>query len=87
MSKKLPHDVAHKLLDRLTDDDAFRERFRRDPRGCLREIDPHLADQSEGAWMCLSGAGLPEASTLRETRDALLTQMTAGSQTVFQAGK
>ena len=87
MSRKLPHDVAHRLLDRLIDDDTFRERFRKNPRECLRELAPDLADHPDGVWMCLSGTGLPDASTLRETREALLTQMTAGEFTVFRAHK
>lgn len=87
MSKKLPHDVAHTLLDRLIDDDAFRERFRKNPRACLKEIAPDLADHPEGAWMCFSGAGLPDVNTLRETRDAVHAKMTAGNYAVFQATK
>lgn len=80
MTRKLPADVADRLLDRLSEDDDFRELFRRDPRAALAALGhADAADPSiqEGAWSCLHGEGLPDKQAIRNTRSALRAQMTS----------
>jgi putative modified peptide len=85
-AKCLPADVAATLLQRMIDDAAFHQRFRFNPRSALAEIAPDLAANPNGPWACLHGQGMPSAETLREARETLLTQMTAGEFTVFKVG-
>lgn len=82
MEKKLSAGLADRLLDLLSEDDAFRDRFGRDPRAALAELglkeaaDPGLGAQ-DGPWACLHGAGLPSKEQVRLTRDSLRDQMTS----------
>jgi hypothetical protein len=52
----------------------------------LAEIAPDLAANPNGPWACLHGQGLPNAETLRETRETLLAKMAAGNFTIFNIG-
>lgn len=88
MAKKLPADVADRLLDRLCGDDGFRERFHKDPRAALGEIAPAIAQDPNGAWLCLSGEGLPSQEQLRATREALRSRLTTSmSDVIFHVGR
>jgi putative modified peptide len=80
VSHKLPPDIADRLLDRLSEDDAFREMFRRDPRAALASVGyADAADTSleDGAWSCLHGENLPDKQALKDARRALHEQMTS----------
>lgn len=87
MTRKLPADVADRLLDRLCDDDDFRARFRADPRAALGEIAPEAAADPDGVWQCLPGAQLPAAEDLRRRRELLRSQLSDGADfVIFNVG-
>lgn len=83
----LSKQVATKLLDKLSHDDAFRALFASNPRMALASIgDASAADPNvmDGSWVCLHGDALPSKMDMRELRDSLFDQMTAPmSQQIF----
>lgn len=95
MEKSLPADIAEKLLARLSEDDAFRDTFRRDPRRALAELGYEPARQETGAtaeiakdvdgpWSCLHGEGLPGKEEIQRMREKLQQELTASmSQFIF----
>jgi putative modified peptide len=95
MEKCLPADIAEKLLVRLSEDDAFRDTFRRDPRQALAELgyEParleagateEVAKDADGPWTCLHGEGLPSKEDLQRMRQKLQQELTSTmSQQVF----
>lgn len=79
-ARRLPAEVADRLLDRLCEDDAFRELFRRNPRHALvavglTEAADFAGRPAGGAWECLHGSGLPSKEQLRAVREHLRAQM------------
>jgi putative modified peptide len=83
---KLPEPVIDRLLDRLGNDDAFRDHFVADTRGALASIgfepaaDPSVAN---GLWLCLTVDKLASKETLRRSHLALRAQL--GEEGVFFA--
>jgi putative modified peptide len=77
-SFKLPAPVVDRLLDRLGNDDAFREFFVADTRAALASIgfEP-AADRSvtQGLWFCVSVDHLASKETIRRSRRALRNQL------------
>lgn len=91
--KRPPMDpaVVDKLLEALSTDDGFRERFVRDPRAALAEVG-HRVD--EGAPLLCAQvktlASKEELSAARKALHAHLTDATSGPMTVifnFEAGQ
>ncbi|TXK60784.1 NHLP-related RiPP peptide [Alkalisalibacterium limincola] len=95
MEKCLPADIADKLLVRLSEDDAFRDTFRRDPRQALAQLGYEPARQDadisaevvhdvDGPWACLHGDGLPSKEEIQRMREKLQQELTASmSQKIF----
>lgn len=95
MEKCLPADIAEKLLVRLSEDDAFRDTFRRDPRQALAqlgyeparqeiEVTAEIAKDVDGPWTCLHGDGLPSKEEIQRMREKLQQELTAAmNQNIF----
>jgi putative modified peptide len=77
-SFKLPAPIIDRLLDRLGNDDAFRDFFVADTRAALASIgfEP-AADASVtcGLWFCLAVDHLADKKTFRESRKLLRAQL------------
>jgi putative modified peptide len=77
-SFKLPAPIIDRLLDRLGNDDEFRDFFVADTRAALASIgfEP-AADQSvtKGLWFCLAVDHLASKEAIRESRAALRNQL------------
>jgi putative modified peptide len=75
---KLPAPIIDRLLDRLGNDDDFRDLFVADTRAALAGLgfEP-AADPSVkmGLWECLFVDRLASKETLRASRDTLRTQL------------
>lgn len=88
MAAQLPDEILDRLLEKLSSDDAFRERFQADTRGALesigvtQDLDEHVAEAS----VCLQQKGLPSKQTLATARSrASLPAGTSGfSYDVFR---
>ena len=74
----LSEDVADKLLDRLATDDAFRDKFRANPREALADVG-HAPAQDDavtsGSWDCMAVNQLASKEAIRASRDALRKQL------------
>lgn len=82
MSYKLPADVADRLLDRLIEDDGFRDRFQANPQAALAEVGYTVSGDE---WGCMQSKVLPSKETLRATRETLLQQfMTTKPDVIFR---
>jgi putative modified peptide len=79
MSFQLPPTVVDSLLDRLGNDDAFRDQFRADPRSALASLgfEP-AADASvkQGIWACLAVTELASKQAITASRELLRQQLT-----------
>jgi putative modified peptide len=77
-SFKLPEPIIDRLLDRLGNDDAFRDFFVADTRAALASIgfEP-AADGSvtKGLWFCLAVDHLASKEAIRGSRAALRNQL------------
>ncbi|HET6603996.1 MAG TPA: NHLP-related RiPP peptide [Xanthomonadaceae bacterium] len=71
MADRLDPKVVDALLDRLSSDDDFRERFQADPAAALAEVG---AGDFEAA-SCLSVTRLASKEALRAARGALTAQL------------
>jgi putative modified peptide len=75
---KLPEPVIDRLLDRLGNDDAFRDYFVADTRGALASIGfAPAADPSvtKGLWFCLAVDHLASKETIQRSHLALRAQL------------
>jgi putative modified peptide len=75
---KLPEPVIDRLLDKLGNDDAFRDYFVADTRGALASVGfAPAADASvtNGLWLCLAVDHLASKETFRNSRKALRNQL------------
>lgn len=75
---KLPEPVVDRLLDRLGNDDDFRDYFVADTRGALASIGFQPAADSSvtrGLWFCLAVDHLAAKETFRQSREALRQQL------------
>lgn len=83
MANNFSAEVADKLLDKLSSDDAFRKQFQSDPRaalGAMGFVTPEKDVGSKGAdpLMCLSsGASLASKEAIKAARSKLLEQLRA----------
>jgi putative modified peptide len=78
MSFQLPPSVVDSLLDRLGNDDDFRDQFRADPRSALASLGfSPAADPSikQGIWACMAVNELASKHAIRATRDQLREQL------------
>lgn len=90
--------VADALLERLSTDDGFRERFSRDPRSALAEVGGATTvttssdtEEHAPAMGCLSVSQLASKEEIAKARDELRSHLTSNlSQTnphCFEAGQ
>jgi putative modified peptide len=78
MSFKLPEPIIDTLLDRLGNDDAFRDFFVADTRGALASLGfaPALdASVTRGLWFCLAVDRLASKEDIRRGREELRCQL------------
>lgn len=82
---KLEPAVAARLIDRLSTDDAFRERFTTDTANALHEVG-HIADVAElNAFIgiCFAGVKLADKNTIADARQQVHAMLvTGGHQSV-----
>ncbi len=69
----LPAELARRLLDLLSSDDAFRERFAADPSAALTALG---ASPSEAAAGCVAIDHLASKEAFAAAREALLAHLT-----------
>lgn len=89
MPFKLTPKVVDALLDKLSSDDGFRDRFQADPRAALAEVGDESAKAApqgaRGAWSCLTVAKLASKDQIKASRDVLRHQLSAeGMYTPFR---
>jgi len=73
--------VAARLIDRLSTDDAFRNRFATDTATALHEVG-HIADVAElNAFLgsCFCGVTVADKATIAGTRDEIYKMLTQGT--------
>lgn len=74
----LSAEQADLLLDKLSNDDAFRTLFAQDPRRALASIghaEAATTATARGAWMCMSVKQLASKEAIAASRDALRKQL------------
>ena len=79
MSYQLPEPIVDRLLDKLGNDDDFRNLFTTDTRDALASIGfMPAADRTvqHGAWFCLTVESLASKEAIRAGRNALRRQFT-----------
>jgi putative modified peptide len=82
MAKNFTHDVAHKLLDKLSHDDDFRSLFSSDPHAALAQVG-HVTPEAdrgvEGAdpVVCASSGTLASKEDIKASRDQLASKLTS----------
>lgn len=85
--------IADKLLDKLSNDDGFRDMFSSDPAGALRTVGQtdSLARASLDGQSCLMVNNLASKEEIQKSRDQLRDYLTSsGTHTVvfcFEAGE
>jgi putative modified peptide len=89
MPFKLTPKVVDELLDKLSSDDAFRDRFQADPRAALAEVGDESAKSAgpgaRGPWSCLTVAKLAPKEQITASREVLRQQLSAeGMYTPFR---
>ena len=78
MSFQLPESVADALLDKLGNDDAFRDRFANDPRSALASLGfAPAADATvqRGIWNCMAVTELASRESIRAAHVQLRAQL------------
>lgn len=78
MSFKLSEETVDALLDKLSSDDDFREKFQKNPRKALAAVGHDSAGDdrvTEGAWMCMSVKQLASKEAIKASRDNLRKQL------------
>jgi len=82
MSFTMTPDIADRLLDRLSNDEDFRQLFQSDPREALRQIGHPgaLSNAQEGIWSCLKVDKLADATAIGRARKEYLDQLTNMTQ-------
>ena len=77
---KLPEPVIDRLLDKLGNDDAFRDQFLADPRAALTTLGFEAAADSSvklGLWECLTVDRLASKQAIRQGHEQLRRQLKA----------
>ncbi len=80
MSFQLPESIALDLLDKLGNDDDFREVFAANPRQALAQLGFAPAGDvrvTQGIWKCLQVSELASKQAVLASRETLLRQFTA----------
>lgn len=82
MANNFSPEVADKLLDKLSSDDAFRELFQKDARAALVQVGHETAAKDVGvasadAVLCCVVKGLASKEVIRASRDKLRTMLTS----------
>ena len=83
MADNFPREIADKLLDKLSSDDAFRKQFQSDPRAALGDLGYVTPEKGVGVkgvdpLLCLSnGASLASKEAIKAARSKLLEQLCA----------
>jgi putative modified peptide len=79
-SAPLEAHVAHRLLDLLGSDDAFRRLFRKDPKAALAAVghDASIELDASPAWACMRVERLASKAQIAAAREALLAALTGG---------
>jgi putative modified peptide len=77
MSETLTPELADRLLDQLSQDDGFRDLFRKDPRAALAQVGLDTSG-TDGAWQCLQVKDLASKEAIRAARDELRKQLVFG---------
>lgn len=82
MAKNFSRDVAAKLLDKLSTDDAFRERFRSDPRAALAEVGHVTPEEDVGKEgvdpvMCCDNLMLASKEEIGKAKGKLEAQLSS----------
>jgi putative modified peptide len=82
MATNFSREVADKLLDKLSSDDAFRTLFQSDPRAALAKlghVTPEADVGKEGVdpVICLNGARLASKEAIRKARTELMQRLTS----------
>jgi putative modified peptide len=81
MPFKLSDTVVDTLLDKLSNDDAFRAQFQINPRAALAMVGHRAAaearDEDAGIWRCLGVTQLASKEAIRASREVLRRQLTA----------
>lgn len=73
MANTMPPDIARKLLDKLSSDDDFRDRFVKDPAAAIGQLGYDLpSDQAA----CLQVKSLADKDAIRASRDELQKSFT-----------
>jgi putative modified peptide len=78
MSFQLPPPIVDSLLDRLGNDDAFRDQFRADPRSALASLGfAPAADAgvTQGIWACMAVQELASKQAIQASREQLVRQL------------
>jgi len=73
--------VAARLIDRLSTDDVFRDRFTTDTAAALHEVG-HIADVAElNAFLgsCFCGVTVADKATIAGARDEIYKMLTQGT--------
>jgi putative modified peptide len=90
MTNKFTPEVADKLLDKLSTDDAFRDLFEKNPSSALRQVGHEPASEHAGVRgsdpaMCSNlKNGLASKEAIRAGREEMKAALTSTlSQTVF----
>jgi putative modified peptide len=94
MASHFSPELADKLLDKLSSDDAFRAAFDHNPRAALKQLGyetPEADRDVRGAdpALCLySARALPSKESFRAARNELRAQLTAPADTfrIFNLG-
>jgi putative modified peptide len=90
MTNKFSPDVADKLLDKLSTDDAFRDLFESNPRAALSQVGhetpaQHLEVRGSDPVMCANlNNGLASKEAIRAAREDLKAALTSTqAHTIF----
>jgi putative modified peptide len=71
--KPLPGKVVAHLLDKLSNDDAFRALFQKNPAEALKQVG---APEPENGALCLKVEKLADKASIKASREALIVSLT-----------
>jgi putative modified peptide len=79
MPNNIPPKIVDALLDKLSTDDAFRDRFQADPRAALASLGDEEArnapPDAPGAWACCKVTKLASKEAITASRAELTKQL------------
>lgn len=85
MSYDLSEELVDKLLDKLSNDNEFREVFQKSPRIAMaylgHDAAAYASDTDKGAWACMHCEKLASAAVIKRSRDVLRKQLLSAQAT------